>query len=639
MMSSRQPLVSIFMPVYNREKYLAATLDSILAQDFTNFELVLADDGSTDASVRIAKEYAARDPRIRVLELAHAGEVATRNSAIDACHPATKYLMNHDSDDLSLPKKLSSMVSFLESHPEIAIVGCEAHYMNDEGKFLGLPPIETAPARIRETFGYVNSMINSACLIRREVFKCIGKYREEFRSVDDYDFYSRALTAGFELCNLQQVLHVIRLHPSSVSATRAATQRELEKKIQSAYVAAARQRAAQASKKLSILHTVEFYWPHVGGAELVVKEISERLAGRGHEVTVATTRIPEREQHSFNGVEIVDFDVQGKLACGVSGADAGRYADFINNHPAEVMLNYAAQQWATDLAFAALAHGRKSKVNVLAPCGYSALADSRTLRWPEFREYFEKLMPLVLPLYDAAVYHSALYKDFEFSKALNLSNAVVIPNGVDEREFERPLTVDFRKAYGIEARYIILCVANFYGGKGQDRVIESFCALNCPEAVLVLIGREGPTLSSLKQQALGLNVKFLVNIPREHTVAAFRSADLFLFGSEIEASPLVIIEAKAAGLPFVSTDCGNVREWAGGVVCRPEDLAAETAALLSDAARRRVLGQEGQREWRERLTWSAVADQYEALYLRLAEKKLGPSRAFVDYSAATQRGP
>jgi glycosyltransferase involved in cell wall biosynthesis len=215
--STKPPLVSIFVPVYNRENYLPATLDSILAQTFTDFEVIIADDGSMDHTLEIAQTYTQKDTRIKVLSLPHRGEVATRNEAIQQAHPSSKYLMNHDSDDISMPDKLGKLVVYLESHPEIAIVGCLAEYFDDDGNHLGNRPIETQPDRIRATFGAKNSMINSASLIRREVFSKIGGYREEFLKLDDYDFFARALCAGFELANIPEVLHRIRLHPNSIS--------------------------------------------------------------------------------------------------------------------------------------------------------------------------------------------------------------------------------------------------------------------------------------------------------------------------------------------------------------------------------------------------------------------------------------
>lgn len=139
---------------------------------------------------------------------------------------------------------------------------------------------------------------------------------------------------------------------------------------------------------------------------------------------------------------------------------------------------------------------------------------------------------------------------------------------------------------------------------------------------MVLIGKEGDALASLQTKSAGLsNIRFLINIPREDTVAAYHAADVFLFGSHIEASPLVIIEAKASKTPFVSTDCGNVKEWKGGIVCLPEEMAGNANRILDDESVRNQLAEEGYREWKEKLTWEAVVDKYEELYTRLHHSK------------------
>ena len=630
------PVVSIFIPAYNREQYLSATLDSLLAQTFGDFEIIVADDGSTDRTLAIARDYAVRDSRIRVLALPHRGEVVTRNEAVRAAHQGSCFLTNHDSDDIALPDKLLRLVAYLEEHPSIGVVGCFAEYFDDSGKTLGRPPLEHEPARIRATFGEFNSMVNSAALIRRAVFAKVGLYREPFRSVDDYDFFARALLAGFDLANVPDVLHCIRLHPTSVGSTRARQQQELAAVIRAAYQAgkvaervappeARRQKRTDGSTSLNILHTVEFYAPHTGGAEAVVQQISERLMQRGHRVTVATTKLPERSFRELNGVAIAEFAVAGKLAEGIRG-EFGRYQEFLRGFDCDVMMNYAAQQWATDLAMPLLPQLRERHANVIAPCGYSALADARTLRWPQFHDYFHKLLPEALPIYNAAVYHSAAYKDFEFGQLLGLKNGLIIPNGTDTDEFTRPPTVNFREKYGIATKFVGLCVANFYPDKGQERIIECVRQMQRPDFTMVFIGKEGAQLEALQQRAKGLNVRFLVAIPREDTVAAFRSSDLFLFASHIEASPLVIIEAKAARLPFISTDCGNVREWKGGLVCAPEEIAAQATRLLDDEAKRRELAEEGWREWKDRLTWEAVVDQWEDLYLKLHAAKVETTR-------------
>ena len=382
-------------------------------------------------------------------------------------------------------------------------------------------------------------------------------------------------------------------------------------------------------KPLSILNTVEFYHPQVGGAEIVVQQLSERLVKRGHRVTVATTKLADRTFAELNGVQIEEFDGRGAIARGFTGSDIARYQQFLLKHPADIMMNYAAQQWATDLAFDTLASTGNRRINIIAPCGYSALSDSKTLQDPQFADYFNKVIPTYLPKYDAAVYHSGRYQDYEFAQNHGFNNSVIIPNGVCEEEFSQPPKVAFRQKYNITTRYMGLCVANFYKGKGQDKIIECVRQMNRPDFTIVFIGKEGDEIGNLYKLASGLNVRFCVGIEREDTLAAYHEADIFLFGSEKECSPLVIVEAKASRTPFVSTDCGNVREWKGGVVCAPEKMAVYANRILDEEVIRRSFAEDGWKEWKEKLTWESVIDRYEQLYSRLYFKKFNRGRVSI----------
>jgi glycosyltransferase involved in cell wall biosynthesis len=349
--------------------------------------------------------------------------------------------------------------------------------------------------------------------------------------------------------------------------------------------------------------------------------LSERLVKRGHRVTVATTKLADRTFAELNGVQIEEFDVRGAIARGFTGSDIARYQQFLLKHPADIMMNYAAQQWATDLAFDMLASTSNRRVSIIAPCGYSALSDSKTLQMPQFADYFNNVIPTYLPNYDAAVYHSGRYQDYEFAQNHGFNNSVIIPNGVCEEEFSQPPKVAFRQKYNITTRYMGLCVANFYKGKGQDKIIECVRQMNRPDFTIVCIGKEGGELGNLYKLASGLNVRFCVGIEREDTLAAYHEADIFLFGSEKECSPLVIVEAKASRTPFVSTDCGNVREWKGGVVCAPEKMAVYANRILDEEIIHRSFAEDGWREWKEKLTWETIVDKYEELYLELYYKK------------------
>jgi len=123
MQTSEKPLVSVLMTAYNREKFIAAAIESVLASSYTSFELIVVDDGSSDSTVSIAKDYARRDERIRVhINEKNLGDYPNRNRA--ATHATGKYLKYLDSDDLIYEHGLEVFVRCMEQHPEAAIGIC-----------------------------------------------------------------------------------------------------------------------------------------------------------------------------------------------------------------------------------------------------------------------------------------------------------------------------------------------------------------------------------------------------------------------------------------------------------------------------------------------------------------------------------
>lgn len=220
------PLVSIFIPVFNGEKYLSNTLDSLIAQTFSDFEIIIVDDGSTDSTNNIAKNYCIKDSRIKLItHEKNLGLSPARNTGVKSANPNTQFLMNHDSDDISLPTKLERLVEYLQSHKQVDAVGTFGIYFNDQGDILGNPPIEHDPNRIKKSFQKVNSMIISATLMRRSLIDNIAPFRKEYGGCDDYDFWARSLLHGYVLANLPEELHKIRIHPNSFSARK---HREME---------------------------------------------------------------------------------------------------------------------------------------------------------------------------------------------------------------------------------------------------------------------------------------------------------------------------------------------------------------------------------------------------------------------------
>ena len=365
---------------------------------------------------------------------------------------------------------------------------------------------------------------------------------------------------------------------------------------------------------MRILHTVQLYSPVVGGSEEGVRQVSERLAARGHDVTVATARHPNRRERRIGGVTVEAFDIAGNAALGIRG-EAERYQRFILDGGFDIVLNYAAQTWATDLVFPILSRLRARKI--LVPCGYSGLGD------PRYERYFAAL-PDHLRRYDRIIYLSPGYRDAAFGERHGIGRSVVIPNGADEREFEGA-PVGFRRWAGIDTRHLVVTVANHHSSKGHAFVIDALRRLGRDDVTLAIIGRmprnplRGCSVACRLAAMRDRRVRLFSALPREWVVSALKEADLFLFGSAVECAPLVVYESFAARLPVISTPVGNVPDHRGLVelVETPAAMAAAAGALLDDAARRAEIAERGRQVWEAQHTWASIARRYEDEYLAL----------------------
>jgi glycosyltransferase involved in cell wall biosynthesis len=233
---NRPARVSVVVPVYNGSRFLPAALDSILGQTLSVHEIIVVDDGSTDETPKILQSYAERDARIRVTTHdRNRGLSAARNSGFEQADDSAEYLMNHDCDDISAPGKIASLVSFLARSADVGAAGSFCEYIDADGKVTGTVPIEWSPRMIRATFGLMNSMVISATLIRKRLLKAIGPFRGEWGGCDDYDFWSRALQAGFRLANVPKVLHYVRVHDTSMGSIQRGQMAGLSASIGDAY--------------------------------------------------------------------------------------------------------------------------------------------------------------------------------------------------------------------------------------------------------------------------------------------------------------------------------------------------------------------------------------------------------------------
>jgi glycosyltransferase involved in cell wall biosynthesis len=366
---------------------------------------------------------------------------------------------------------------------------------------------------------------------------------------------------------------------------------------------------------LRVLATVERYAPAIGGAERVVQRIAEGLAARGHELHVLTGGAHERTE--LNGVHVHRVAVSGNEVRGISG-ERSAVSGVIDEVGPDLVFNYAAQTWATDCCFELLERTKRPAM-VLAPCGFSGLGKRR------YRRYFEAL-PVRLRRYDALILHSAVYQDWEFAHAAGAERIVVVPNGADppaprghlaewQPDGQLAVTVGSHvlskghtafaraiRSLAHERELVGAIVAPTRRGLDALRGCQLSCALRA----------RGPTLQLIDGSASGTVAQ---------TIAA---ADLFLFTSRVECAPLVILEAMAAGTPWVSFNVGNVSELAGGIVASSRRELLEASSQILDG-QRPELGPQGHAAWAADHRWEDVIARYESAF----EEVLGARTARV----------
>jgi len=223
------PPVSVIIPVFNAAPYLRESIESVLAQDYPEMELILVDDGSTDGSLEIMRSYG---DRIHLIHQDRAGPGAARNRGIRAAHG--DYLAFHDADDVWMPGKLDAQVRFMLERPEFHIVfGQFAFWNPDEHKqypdpalFLDRPETWEVKEPLSGSI-YVDELMDSCIamitpVVRREVFETIGGFDESLLGGSDYDFWLRA-THRFLAHKMPQCFAAYRLHTKGVTGTPKAT--------------------------------------------------------------------------------------------------------------------------------------------------------------------------------------------------------------------------------------------------------------------------------------------------------------------------------------------------------------------------------------------------------------------------------
>ncbi len=202
-----QPLISIIMPVKDGEKYLGAAIESILAQTWSNWELIVVNDGSTDKTGEILAQYARKDKRIKVItNRKNLGVAASLNKALKAA--CGQYIARMDADDISLPERLEKQVKFLEKNPAIVAVGCQVEVIDEEDNLVGKKEFPTDPKSCYHYLMLTVPIQHPSLMARSAAIKKYG-YDERLWTAEDWDLYFKLLQEG-QLSNLKETLYLYR---------------------------------------------------------------------------------------------------------------------------------------------------------------------------------------------------------------------------------------------------------------------------------------------------------------------------------------------------------------------------------------------------------------------------------------------
>lgn len=200
--------ISVLMGIYNCASTLPEALDSLYSQTFQDFKIILCDDGSTDDTYQIAKQYANKYGNIILLSNdKNMGLNYTLNHCLE--YADTEYCARMDGDDISLPTRFQREIEFLDNHPEYSIVSCPMIYFDENGEF-GRGKGKGEPTK--EAFIKGTPFCHAPCMVRTEAYKTVGGYSVEkrFLRVEDYHLWMKMFVAGYRGYNLSECLYAMR---------------------------------------------------------------------------------------------------------------------------------------------------------------------------------------------------------------------------------------------------------------------------------------------------------------------------------------------------------------------------------------------------------------------------------------------
>lgn len=209
------PRVSVLMAVYNGGDALSVSLQSMVDQMFTDWEMVVVDDASTDETCAVVEEFVRRDARFRLITNAkNKGQTACLNQGLGECRG--EWVARQDADDISHPRRLAAQVEYVEKHPETMLLGTQGVLIDEGGRRIGLLDVPCEATDIAWCAPFLNPFLHTSVMFRRVAVLAAGGYDESFRIAQDYELWMRLRDQG-PMANLAERLVSYRHTETSLS--------------------------------------------------------------------------------------------------------------------------------------------------------------------------------------------------------------------------------------------------------------------------------------------------------------------------------------------------------------------------------------------------------------------------------------
>lgn len=269
------PAVSVVLPVYNAEAYVAESIASILGQTHRDLELIVVDDGSTDATPSVVRSFT--DPRIRHVHQPNQGVVKALNAGL--AHARGAMIARHDADDSAMPERLAEQLAFLHAHPDVGLVGTWARVIDTAGNEVGTLRHPTGHSAITYASIFDAALVHPSVMFRRDVLERTGPYQDDPDVFEDHAMWDRMLRTT-HAANIPQYLMRYRMVPTSASRGADRERRLVEQRRRSlrARVPGIAPKLVELIARTGIRHS-PITWPELRAVRRILDGIIAEIGG------------------------------------------------------------------------------------------------------------------------------------------------------------------------------------------------------------------------------------------------------------------------------------------------------------------------------------------------------------------------